>query len=198
METPEVDALLSRFYAGSDVLIVDEDFVHTNFALWKVPADGRCLWSSLAVAALDADGADHPLTVDDVKRVARDVRRAISKEMADDNGSLKEPYLSFFAPGDDFTFGYDTPSEYLRALSRGLIFGGPLEIYAFCAITGYGLVVVDASCRGIRAHAYGFRSGHCRALFLLRERSHYDALLPLNITHSREQSTAGTALPHEP
>ena len=149
----------------------------------RVPADGLCLWTSLAMATQVVLQSSEPIDAQSssVRRSARRWRLAIAAEMWDENKKeLREPYAPFWAPGEMGGGSAQSARAYVQSLRAGEIWGGALEIQAATAIAPVNIAVIDIDARNApHLIAYGNATrGH--TLLLTRRNGHYDAVAKKN------------------
>ena len=157
----------------------------TSFSIHKVPSDGNCLWSALAVAEFLTDSSDRvtPAVFEALHRRAVALRREICRELVDDDLHFKEEYQPFWASGEEYSGDAKTYNEYLDLLWDGRVFGGALELHVASLAMEREIIVVDVpstvqedflinvSSRGTGLHIK-------KPLVLVRRNYHYDALIP--------------------
>ena len=117
--------------------------------IWEVKPDGRCLWYSLVAASalgrgMEAEDLEAADVKGDIVQEARLLRKRVCRELEDESsGDIRDRYAPFWAAGEEGTEGANTGREYLQRLSKGIVFGGALELHALTQIAPCCIVVLN-------------------------------------------------------
>lgn len=176
-----MESLLIQAASREVVHLSDED-ERDAFDAFDVRGDGNCLWYAVALdIAVDLRGREGAAKADQagqVEDLALEIRGRVADELQDEGGGLREPYSSFFAPGEEGTSATTNSKEYISSLREGGICAGEMELECLARVLGVRVAVLNHTPSGITLRVFGSGSN---VFFVRLENFHYTSLIPKNL-----------------